>query len=470
MTATPQPRLDTSVPEGAYAPDPGADVMPGPATADAPARDAPAFGTGSIGARAAAVGRFLTYGLVAVVLGAIGFALTLALLVAGISSVVVWIGLPILALGVMVATGFAAAGRGLQRSLLGHHLPTPAAKQPPEGAGWIRRFLTPLADPQSWLNSLWVMINFLMSLVTFPLAVAWTVGAIATVGGPVATLILRRVLPPGDYDGLGVLLGVPGTAGTVFDYGSQIAVGLVFLLTLSPVVRGLAALHGGIARGLLSARYEEQQHLARTKESRAAGRAAESAALRRLERDLHDGPQQRLVRANIDLARAEQLAGDDPEQSLRVMAQTRAQIASTLDELRRLSRGIAPPVLVDRGLAAALTELAGITPVPTSVDCPDLDLPDHVQIGIYYVVSEALTNAAKHSGAHRVRVEVAQVAESNGAARVRIDDDGVGGAEFSTGHGLSGLAERVASLEGHLTVRSPRGGGTRVEAVIPCAS
>ena len=182
-----------------------------------------------------------------------------------------------------------------------------------------------------------------MSLVTFPLAVAWTVGAIATVGGPVATLILRRVLPPGDYDGLGVLLGVPGTAGTVFDYGSQIAVGLVFLLTLSPVVRGLAALHGGIARGLLSARYEEQQHLARTKESRAAGRAAESAALRRLERDLHDGPQQRLVRANIDLARAEQLAGDDPEQSLRVMAQTRAQIASTLDELRRLSRGIARP-------------------------------------------------------------------------------------------------------------------------------
>src|SRR5690625_7665544 len=92
----------------------------------------------------------------------------------------------------MVATGFAAAGRGLPRSRLGHHLPTPAAKQPPEGAGWIRRFLTPLADPQSWLNSLWVMINFLMSLVTFPLAVAWTVGAIATVGGPVATLILRR--------------------------------------------------------------------------------------------------------------------------------------------------------------------------------------------------------------------------------------------------------------------------------------
>src|SRR5690625_4127788 len=148
------------------------------------------------------------------------------------------------------------------------------------------------------------MINFLMSLVTFPLAVAWTVGAIATVGGPVATRILRRVLPPGDYDGLGVLLGVPGTAGTVFDYGSQIAVGLVFLLTLSPVVRGLAALHGGIARGLLSARYEEQQHLARTKESRAAGRAAESAALRRLERDLQDRKSTRLNSSHVAISYA----------------------------------------------------------------------------------------------------------------------------------------------------------------------
>src|SRR5690625_3075563 len=113
----------------------------------------------------------------------------------------------------MVATGFAAAGRGLQRSLLGHHLPTPAAKQPPEGAGWIRRFLTPLADPQSWLNSLWVMINFLMSLVTFPLAVAWTVGAIATVGGPVATLILRRALPPATTTGSVSCWGSPGPRG-----------------------------------------------------------------------------------------------------------------------------------------------------------------------------------------------------------------------------------------------------------------
>lgn len=465
MTATPLPRRGAPPHGVAPSPDDPADPRPGDAadTADT----ARAFGAGSVGQRASAVAHFLIYGLVAVVLGAIGFALTLALVVGGISTVVVWIGLPILALGVVVASGFAAAERGIQSTLLGNRLPTPAAKQPPPGAGRVRQLLTPLADPQSWLNSLWVLINFLLSLVTFPLAAAWVAGSIAMIGGPAASLILRQVLAPGDYGGLDELLSIPGPAGVLFDLGAQFAVGLLFLLTLSPVVRGLAALHAGVGRGLLSARYEEQQHLARTEHSRAAGRAAESAALRRLERDLHDGPQQRLVRANIDLARAEQLAAADPEQSLRVMGQTRAQIASTLDELRRLSRGIAPPVLVDRGLAAALTELAGITPLPTRVDCPDLELPDHVEIGIYYVVSEALTNAAKHSQAQLVTVEVTQVPEG---ARVRIDDDGIGGAEFAAGHGLSGLAERIASLEGHLTVRSPRGAGTRIEAVIPCAS
>lgn len=461
MTTTPHSRIDTSAPEGALEHGSAPDSVPGAAATGR------RFGTGSIGDRASDVVRFLAYGLVAVLLGAIGFALTLGLLVAGISTAVIWIGLPILALGVVVATGFAAAERGLQTALLASTLPTPAGRQPPEGAGWIRRALTPLTDPQSWLNTLWVLINFLLSLVTFPLAVAWVAGSIATVGGPVSSLVLRQVLPPGAYGGLDHLLSVPGPAGILLDLGGQFLVGLLFLLTLSPVVRGLAALHSGIARGLLSARHEEQQHLARTQQSRAAGRAAESAALRRLERDLHDGPQQRLVRANIDLARAQQLAAADPEQSLHVLGETRAQIFSTLDELRRLSRGIAPPVLVDRGLPAALTELAGITPLPTQVDCPDLELPDHVEIGVYYVVSEALTNAAKHSRAQQVAVEVAQMAAG---VRVRIDDDGVGGAEFSAGHGLSGLAERIASLEGQLTVRSPRGAGTRIEAVIPCGS
>lgn len=421
----------------------------------------------SVGRWAARVGRFLAYGFLALVLGSIGFSLIIGLLSAGASTVIVWVGLPILVAGVLVARGFAMAERALQSAILGTELPTPAPTQPPSGAGRIRRLVTPLTDPQNWLDSLWVLVNFILSLVTFPLAMAWTVGAFATVGGPATTLILENTLPPASVSGPAAGLGVPEQFALPVDLLLQFIAGLLFLITLGPVVRGLTALHQGVARGLLSSRYQEQQRLLRTEESRAAGRTAESAALRRLERDLHDGPQQRLVRASMDLARVESLAAKDPVRAQAVLRETREQLGLTLDDLRRLSRGIAPPILVDRGLAAALTELAAISPLPTTVECPELELPEHVEIGIYYVVSESLTNAAKHSGAQSVRVEIARIGDD---ARVRIEDDGRGGAEMRTGGGLAGLAGRVASLEGVFTVSSPTGHGTRIEAVIPCAS
>jgi signal transduction histidine kinase len=421
----------------------------------------------SVGRWAARIGRFLAYSFLALVLGAVGFSLVVGLLAAGASTVVVWVGLPILVLGVLVARGFAMAERALQSGILGTELPAPAPTKAPSGAGRIRRLLTPLTDPQNWLDALWVLVNFVLATVTFPLALAWTVGAIGMVGGPAATLILEQVLPQEENTGLGTLLGVPEQYALPVDLGLQFLAGLLFLVTVGPVVRGLTALHQGVARGLLSSRYQEQQRLLRTEESRAAGRTAESTALRRLERDLHDGPQQRLVRASMDLARVEALAQKDPQKARAVLRETREHLGLTLDDLRRLSRGIAPPILVDRGLSAALTELAAISPIPTLVESPDLDLPEHVEIGIYYVVSEALTNAAKHSGADGIRVEVARIGDD---ARVRIEDDGRGGAEMRTGGGLAGLAGRVASLEGRLTVRSPAGDGTRVEAVIPCAS
>ncbi|MGP9537561.1 sensor histidine kinase [Brachybacterium sp. AOP43-C2-M15] len=445
-------------------------TMPLPDALDAPpspTAPSPPSERWSVGRWAARIGRFLAYGFLALVLGAIGFSLVLGLLSAGASTVIVWVGLPILMLAVLVARGFAMAERAVQSSFLGTDLPTPAPVRAPAGAGRTRRLLTPLTDPQNWLDSLWVLVNFLLSLITFPLALAWTVGAFATLGGPIATLVLDNVLPSSSNDGLGTLLGVPEPFTLPAEMAMQFGVGLLFLLTLGPVVRGLTALHQGVARGLLSSRHQEQQRLVRTEQSRAAGRSAESAALRRLERDLHDGPQQRLVRASMDLARVEALAARDPEKAQTVLRETREQLGLTLDDLRRLSRGIAPPILVDRGLAAALTELAAISPLPTAVECPELDLPEHVEIGIYYVVSEALTNAAKHSGAGRVLVEVARVGDD---ARVRIEDDGRGGAEVRTGGGLAGLAGRVASLEGRFTVTSPAEAGTRVEAVIPCAS
>ncbi|RCS65017.1 sensor histidine kinase [Brachybacterium sp. JB7] len=413
------------------------------------------------------IGLFLAYAFVSLVLGALGFSIVLTLLAAGAGTVVIWIGLPILVGGVLTAHGFATVGRALGSSLLGADLPRPAPKQAPEGAGRARRLVTPLTDPQSWLDALWILANFLLVLITFPLALTWAVGSLAIIGGPVSTLVLDRVLPEDDVNGLGALLGAPEQYQLALDIVLQVAMGLFFLLTVGLLVRGLRAAHRGLAHGLLSSRYETQQRLLRTQESRAAGRAAESTALRRLERDLHDGPQQRLVRATMDLARAESLAAENPEKAGEVMRQTREQLGLTLDDLRRLSRGIAPPILVDRGLAAALTELAAISPLPATVQCRDVELPEHVEIGIYYVVSESLTNAAKHSGAQQVHVDVARIGDD---AQVRIQDDGRGGAEMRTGGGLAGLAGRVASLEGTFTVTSPVGRGTQVEAVIPCAS
>ncbi|MGP9682492.1 sensor histidine kinase [Brachybacterium sp. AOP3-A1-3] len=432
-----------------------------------PPVDAPSAQRWSVGRWAARIGRVLLYVIISFVLGTLGFSVVLTLLALGAGTAVIWIGLPILVGAVLTARGFAAAGRTLGSSLLGTDLPAPAPKQAPEGAGWGRRLVTPLTDPQSWLDALWILTNFLLSLITFPLALLWTLGSIAVVGGPVSALVLDRTLPNSGNSGLGELMGFTGQSALAADIAVQFAAGLFFLLTVGLVMRGLGAAHAGLARGLLSSRYETQQRLLRTQESRAAGRTAESTALRRLERDLHDGPQQRLVRATMDLARAESLAADNPEKAGEVMRGAREQLGLTLDDLRRLSRGIAPPILVDRGLAAALTELAAISPVRTTIECPDLKLPEHVEIGIYYVVSESLTNAAKHSEAQKIQVEVARIGDD---ARVRIEDDGRGGAELRTGGGLAGLAGRVASLEGTFRVDSPVGHGTRVEAVIPCAS
>lgn len=443
-------------------PDPFDDVGTRSPSTEAPARTGHRLALG-----AGDVGRFLLYSLLALVLGLLAFSLVLTLLAAGAVTVVIWIGLPILVAGVLVARGFAAAERSLQHSLLGTDLPTPRPRRAAEEAGWVRRMLTPLADPQSWMNCLWTPVNLVAVLATFPIALAWTLGAIGTVAGPVATLILEQVLPAEQRSGLPELMGMTGTPALVVDLGGQVLIGLLFLLTVVPVTRGLTAVHRGIARGLLSSRYAEQQQLERAERSRAAGRLAESAALRRLERDLHDGPQQRLVRASMDLARAEQAAGTDPERTQEMLRGTRTQLAETLDELRRLSRGIAPPVLVDRGLPGALAELAAICPVPARVECPDLDLPEHVEIGAYYVVSEALTNVAKHSGAEAVRVQVLRRADT---LHVEVVDDGRGGAATSPGGGLAGLVGRVAALEGELRIESPLGGGTRLEAVIPCGS
>ena len=193
--------------------------------------------------------------------------------------------------------------------------------------------------------------------------------------------------------------------------------------------------------------------------------AAGDAARRKLERNLHDGAQQRLVSLSLSLRLAQNQVAKSPARAEELLEASREELMQALEELRELARGIHPAVLTDRGLEAALEALAGRAALPVEIDCiPDVELPPPVEAAAYYVVSEALANITKYSGASAVKVSIGQV---DGYALVEVADDGVGGADPTRGSGLSGLSDRVASLNGKLVIDSPPGAGTRIRAEIP---
>jgi PAS domain S-box-containing protein len=193
--------------------------------------------------------------------------------------------------------------------------------------------------------------------------------------------------------------------------------------------------------------------------------AAGDAARRKLERNLHDGAQQRLVSLSLSLRLAQNQVAKSPARAEELLEASREELMQALEELRELARGIHPAVLTDRGLEAALEALAGRAALPVEIDCiPDVELPPPVEAAAYYVVSEALANITKYAGASAVKVSIGQV---DGYALVEVVDDGVGGADPARGSGLSGLSDRVASLNGKLVIDSPPGAGTRIRAEIP---
>jgi signal transduction histidine kinase len=187
---------------------------------------------------------------------------------------------------------------------------------------------------------------------------------------------------------------------------------------------------------------------------------------RRLERNLHDGAQQRLIALSLELGRLEEQLGADPVARSR-LDQARSEIALSLEELRDVARGIHPAVVSGHGLAVGLESLAARAPVPVRLDV-ELNgrVDERVEVAAYYVVCESLTNVGKHAQASSASVAVAR---ANGALVVEVVDDGVGGADSERGTGLRGLADRVEALGGRLRVWTPRGEGTRVRADIPCA-
>jgi signal transduction histidine kinase len=213
---------------------------------------------------------------------------------------------------------------------------------------------------------------------------------------------------------------------------------------------------------------ELQARLVELRESRARIVEAGYAERRRVERDLHDGAQQRLVALALELRMVRSKVETDPAAAAELLDAAARELGSATEELRELARGIHPPVLTDRGLAAALEALAKRAPLPVRVeaDVPER-APEAVEAAAYFVASEALTNVARHARAEQA---VVRVSRRDGVLRLEVSDDGAGGADLSAGSGLRGLADRVGALDGSLEVESRAGAGTTVRAKLPIAT
>lgn len=408
------------------------------------------------------LGRRLGYLLLGLPLGVVAFVVAVVGFVAGAATAVLWIGVPVLAVTLRAARGLAtverrSTERAIESALPSHHYRERA------GRGFSG-LLARLAEPQAWRDLLHAVVAFPVRLVCFVVAVVWAVGGL----GSALYVAWEWSLPreQGEYNGLfGLITGSDSRLG---DVALTTGIGVVLLATLPWVVAGLVAARAALARGLLTNQTAAlRARAAQLAESRRAAAAAEAQTLRRVERDIHDGPQQRLVRLTMDLEAVGRRLDDDPERARTLVAEALEQSREALTELRALSRGIAPPVLADRGLGPALAAAAARCPVEVSLDValPERRrLPAAVESTAYFVVTEALTNVAKHAAASLCTVVVR--IDGNRIV-VQVRDDGRGGAHLGKGHGLAGLADRLSGVDGTLDLSSPPGGPTVLRAEIP---
>jgi signal transduction histidine kinase len=325
---------------------------------------------------------------------------------------------------------------------------------------FTRRWQWVVGDAATWRDLAWLLLDPLAAalLVLPPLALAGY-GLWALAWQSVWTAL-----------GFGDGGGRAGGYGAVVDR-PWLAVPLgIALVVLGAVLAPTAVrLHSRWARALLAPteRARLAQRVQQLAETRADATDAQAAELRRIERDLHDGAQARLVAVGLSLGTIEQLMDRDPEAAKALLAQARETSARALAELRDLVRGVHPPVLAERGLVDAIRALALDSPLPVTVD---VDLPVRseppVEAAAYFAVAEMLANAARHSGARSVRVDLRNAEDR---LRITVADDGQGGADPARGSGLRGIQRRLGTFDGTMTVASPPGGPTTVTMEIPCA-
>ncbi len=399
----------------------------------------------------------------------------------GVGMIAIVVGVFIVLAALFVARGFGIFELARLRGALFPPITAPRWDRAAREGSTTAKLLAPIVDGHYWLYLLHgAVVNPLVGIVSWSITISWLATSLAGVAFP----IYARWLP--DDGGLSRLVellddrdvDVPRfLASPVLHSALIFIVGAIFLLTLPLITHALTWVHHAIARGMLAAfRSEELEvQMADLSASRSAAVAAEGTALRRLERDIHDGPQQRLVRLQMDLASAERQLEKDPDAARELITQARAQSREALEELRALSRGFAPPILLDRGLVAALESLAVRSPLPTHIESllpADFVLPPELERNAYFIAAEALTNVAKHARARNawVRLELRR-SPATGAVwfDVVVTDDGVGGASAVADHGLAGMEERLFGLGGTVELVSPAGGPTHVIAHLPLA-
>ena len=388
-------------------------------------------------------------GALGLVVGVAAGAVVYSALSAGLSTLLVVIGVPFIAVGIEASRLAARIER--RRAFAGEATIPPAHPYRPLRGTFADILRAEFADENRWRDVLYVAVNLPLSIIEFvAVFVPWTVA-------------LTLITAPLWYDFL------PGLAVPIALVPISMAVGLLLVPAAASMSQIIIALHRGVVAGLLctSPERELRRQVETLKRSRAALLEVEQSELHRIERDLHDGTQQRLVALAIDLALASERIDADPAAAKELIAQGSTQARQALAEIRDLVRGIAPSILLDRGLMPAIESISGHGPVPTTMVTdlePGQRLPLAVERTAYFVVAESLANVGKHSGATRCEVRVRHEGDR---LVVETWDDGRGAAEVGPGGGLAGLVGRLEGVDGSLSVSSPPGGPTLIRAKIP---
>jgi signal transduction histidine kinase len=395
------------------------------------------------------------YLLIAGVLGTIEFAILVTAISLGVGLAVTLIGIPILIASVYAWGWMAEVERRTIAGLTGTTIPNPYRPVPAGGSFWAR-LRARLADPATWKDLTFLLLQFPFGLLSFIVAAVVICVGIQALSGP----LWYWAIPDGVDLGVLRIDQLPEALALV-------PLGAVVLALGIPALGALGRLYTSYAVVLLGSNLDPAVTAQMTDLRDARSRIIEAADAerRRIERDLHDGAQQRLVALALTLRMAEKRAAEGGAEASELVRQAGDEAGLALKELRDLARGIHPAILTNRGLPAALDDLAGRASVPVEVvAAPRERLPDQVEAAAYFVVSECLANIDKHAQAAGATVAVTP---QEGRLLVTVTDDGVGGAELDGGSGLQGLQDRVGAIDGTLALESPPGEGTRVLASIP---